>query len=77
MTFQREEMVEIGRVMRPNSSDIVVRLVKFKGIWYLDIRHWVKMPKYTGFSKGLSVPEEDIPEVMGLLAKGIERLKKK
>ena len=70
MTFEAEEEHEIGRISRPDSSDIVVRTSKFKGVTYIDIRNWIKTDKYVGWSKkGIAIRKEDFPELMKILNK--------
>lgn len=70
--FVQEDVKEIGRIERPNSSDIVIRETVYKGIRYIDIRHWLKTQKYTGWSKkGLAIPISDFPRLMEILKKVI------
>lgn len=73
--FVHEKEKEIGRIIRENSSDIVVRIYKYKNVVYVDIRHWVKNFKgVTGFRKGLSIPEKDFPKLMEILRNTEKRL---
>ena len=80
--FSQEDGKEIGRVTRPNSSDIVVRIGKYKGDKFVDIRHYLKNVKiggseYTGFSKkGIWLVEKDLNEIIRLLTKAKEELEK-
>ncbi len=70
MVFEQEEVEEIGRIARQDSSDIVVRTSKFKGVTYIDIRNWIKTDKYTGWSKkGIAIREQDFPDLMTILKK--------
>lgn len=68
--FVQEKVEEIGRVERPDTSDIIVRMTTFRGIRYVDIRHYLKLNKFTGFSKkGIAIPEQDFPKLMEILKK--------
>lgn len=70
MTFENEEEKEIGRISRENSSDIVVRTSKYKGVTYVDIRHWIKMEKFVGWSKkGIALPKNDLDDLIEILHK--------
>jgi len=78
MVFKQDEVEEIGKIERPDTSDIVVRITKFKGTSYIDIRNWIKMEKYTGWSKkGVAIREQDFPALMKILKKVEKKLKNK
>jgi uncharacterized protein (DUF3820 family) len=68
--FIPEKVEEIGRIEREKSSDIVIRKSLYKGRIWIDIRHYLKLEKFTGFSrKGLALPEENLDELIELLQK--------
>jgi hypothetical protein len=71
MVFEQdEEPVEIGKIKRDNASDIIIRVTKFKGVTYVDIRHWLKLDTFTGFGKkGISLPVENLDELIEILKK--------
>jgi len=61
---------EIGRIKLNDSTDIVVRIVEFKGQKRLDIRKYVTSEKYTGWSpKGISIPLENVKEIKEIINK--------
>jgi hypothetical protein len=72
--FEQEEVKEIGKIERKDSSDIIVRKTKFKGNWYFDIRHWVETEKYTGWTKkGICLPMENLEELIKILQKMVKK----
>jgi hypothetical protein len=65
-----EEVQEIGRVEVSDSVWIVVRKVKFRGNWYVDIRKGVKTEKYDGLTaKGIFIPANKFYEILTILGK--------
>jgi hypothetical protein len=49
--------VEIGRVRKNETTEVVVRKTEFKGTIGIDIREYVTSENYTGWSKnGLRIP---------------------
>ena len=73
--FVPDKVEEIGRIVVEGSADIVVRNSLYKGDTWVDIRFWVKTPKYTGWSKkGLALKEERLQELIDLLQKAKKRL---
>jgi hypothetical protein len=65
-----EEEQEIGKVEISDTVSIVIRKVKFKGDWYVDIRKSVKTAKYDGLTaKGIFIPANKFYEVLTILGK--------
>jgi hypothetical protein len=65
-----EEEQEIGKVEISDTVFIVIRKVKFKGDWYVDIRKAVKTAKYDGLTaKGIFIPANKFYEVLTILGK--------
>jgi hypothetical protein len=65
-----EEVQEIGKVEISNTVSIIIRKVKFKGDWYVDIRKAVKTAKYDGLTaKGIFIPANKFYEVLTILGK--------
>jgi hypothetical protein len=65
-----EEAQEIGKVEISNTVSIIIRKVKFKGDWYVDIRKAVKTAKYDGLTaKGIFIPANKFYEVLTILGR--------
>ena len=61
---------EIGRVKQNATTEIVIRIVEYKGEKRLDIRKYVTSARYTGWSpQGISIPIEKVGEVKDILNK--------
>jgi hypothetical protein len=49
--------IEMGRIRKNETTEVVVRKTEFKGSVGIDIREYVTSEKYTGWSKnGLRIP---------------------
>lgn len=63
-------MVEIGRVRKNETTEIVVEKSEYKGSVGVNIREYVTSEKYTGWSKsGLRIPMENWKELKEILDK--------
>jgi hypothetical protein len=63
-------MVEIGRVRKNETTEIVVEKSEYKGSVGVNIREFVTSEKYTGWSKsGLRIPMENWKELKEILDK--------
>lgn len=52
-------MVEMGRLKKNDTTEIVVQKTEFRGSVGIDIREYVTSERYTGWSKnGIRVPVE-------------------
>jgi DNA-directed RNA polymerase subunit F len=61
---------ELGRIKVNDTTDIVVRIVEYKGEKRLDIRKYVTSQRYTGWSpQGISIPLENVKEIKEILEK--------
>jgi hypothetical protein len=70
MPFEPEEQKEIGRIKKENCPEIVVRVSKYKGEEWVDMRKYLTTDKFTGWSKqGLALRKKDLPELVALLKK--------
>jgi len=73
MSERPEKEMEIGRIVRPNAPDLVVRIAVWKEEKWIDVRNWIKTPRYVGFSKaGMAVKEEELKQIIDLLRKASE-----
>ena len=43
--------IELGRIKKSESTDIVIRKTVYKGETGIDIREYIKSDRYTGWSK--------------------------
>ena len=74
---QQEEQVEIGRLPKNNSSETVVRINKFKGKTYVDIRNFTKSNgNLYPTTKGISIHYKSLSPMLDLLEKAEEELNK-
>jgi hypothetical protein len=49
--------IEMGRIRKNDTTEVIVRKTEFKGSVGIDIREYVTSEKYTGWSKnGLRIP---------------------
>ena len=61
---------ELGRVKLNATTEIVVRIVEYKGEKRLDIRKYVTSARYTGWSpQGISIPLSNANEIKNILNK--------
>jgi predicted YcjX-like family ATPase len=61
---------ELGRVRLNDTTEIVVRIVEYKGEKRLDIRKYVTSQRYTGWSpQGISIPLANVKEIRELIGK--------
>lgn len=52
-------MVELGRLRKNDTTEIVVQKTEFRGSAGIDIREYVTSDRYTGWSKnGIRIPVE-------------------
>lgn len=73
--MEREFEEEIGRIKHDMSPDVVVRVTKFKGKWYVDLRNYSHNEAYTGFMKsGIGIKLEDFDKIMVLLNDAKEKI---
>ncbi len=62
------DMVEMGRIRKNESTEIVVQKTEFRGSVGIDIREYVTSEKYTGWSKnGIRIPVEKWKEFKDIL----------
>ncbi len=61
-------MVEIGRVRKNETTEIVVEKSEYKGSVGINIREYVTSDRYTGWSKsGLRIPADKWKELKEIL----------
>jgi len=61
-------MVEMGRIRKNDTTEIVIQKTEFRGSVGIDIREYVTSERYTGWSKnGIRVPVEKWKEFKGIL----------
>jgi hypothetical protein len=65
------DMAEIGRLKKNDTTEIVVQKTEYRGSVGIDLREYVTSEKYTGWSKnGIRVPVEkwkDFKEILDLV----------
>ncbi len=63
-----EKFTEFGRIRKNPSTEIVIRIVEYKGTSGLDIREYVTSDRYTGWSKsGIRFPLDQIDKLREIL----------
>lgn len=67
--------VEIGRIEKSESTDIVISACRKSGKNYLNIREWyVKKDEWFPGRNGITFKMEDVPDVMTGIQKAMEQL---
>jgi len=68
ISFLGNDMTEIGRLRKNDTTEIVVQKTEYRGSVGIDLREYVTSEKYTGWSKnGIRVPVEkwkDFKEIL-------------
>jgi len=63
-----DNMAEIGRLKKNDTTDIVVQKTEYRGSVGIDLREYVTSEKYTGWSKnGIRIPVEKWKEFKEIL----------
>ncbi len=63
-------MVEIGRIRKSDTTEIVVQKTEYKGSVGIDIREYVTSDRYTGWSKnGIRISVDKWKEFKAILDK--------
>jgi hypothetical protein len=63
-------MVEIGRISKNETTEIIVQKTDFRGSAGIDIREYVTSERYTGWSKnGIRIPVDKWKEFKDILNK--------
>lgn len=63
-----QQMAEIGRLKKNDTTEIVVQKTEYRGSVGIDIREYVTSDRYTGWSKnGIRIPVEKWSEFKAIM----------